>query len=80
MARDQLNVPTAVLGREVRERRGESNFSYFNSFLYIDTFHPFRLTIARATTWADILLTDVLMPNVNGVQFAVALTHARPLL
>jgi CheY-like chemotaxis protein len=28
----------------------------------------------------DILLTDVLMPNVNGVQLAVALTQARPLL
>jgi CheY-like chemotaxis protein len=28
----------------------------------------------------DILLTDVLMPNVNGVQLAVALTQSRPLL
>lgn len=28
----------------------------------------------------DVLLTDVLMPNVNGVQLAVALTQARPVL
>ncbi len=28
----------------------------------------------------DILLTDVLMPNVNGVQLAISLTQDRPLL
>jgi DNA-binding NtrC family response regulator len=28
----------------------------------------------------DILLTDVLMPNINGVQLAVRLTEARPSL